>query len=78
MAYQGHRNWTVWNVNLWVSNDEYLYDRAMEVCGKQGKDQAGLLASLMKELLGKTTPDNAQLRFMDSQDWKELAESLKE
>lgn len=76
--YNGFRNWTVWNVNLWANNDIELYDKAYSYCHIQGKDQAGLLAALVHDIYGKTTPDNAQLRFMTQQDWNDLAESFKD
>ena len=28
MKYQGHKNWNHWNVSLWISNDEGLYQMA--------------------------------------------------
>lgn len=77
-TYNGYRNWTVWNVNLWVNNDEPVYKKAFQYCHKQGKDQAGLLAALVRDSYGKTTPDGAQLRHMAQADWDELAESFKD
>lgn len=28
MSYKGHKNWTQWNVSLWINNDEGLYTMA--------------------------------------------------
>lgn len=28
MSYNGHKNWTQWNVSLWINNDEGLYNEA--------------------------------------------------
>lgn len=28
MTYNGHKNWTHWNVSLWIANDEGLYQMA--------------------------------------------------
>ena len=29
--YNGHKNWTHWNVRLWINNDEGLYLHAREL-----------------------------------------------
>lgn len=29
--YNGHKNWTHWNVSLWINNDEGLYLHAQEL-----------------------------------------------
>ena len=29
--YNGHKNWTHWNVSLWINNDEGLYLHAREL-----------------------------------------------
>ena len=30
MSYNGYRNWSQWNVSLWINNDEGLYRMALE------------------------------------------------
>lgn len=39
--YNGHKNWTHWNVSLWLNNDEALY-RAMQswIRAARNKDAA--------------------------------------
>ena len=29
--YTGYKNWTHWNVSLWINNDEGLYLHALEL-----------------------------------------------
>ena len=56
--YNGHHCWNCWNVSLWVSNDEGLYNLAMD-CIKRYKtlEQA---ARRMRRYLGDRTPDGAR------------------
>lgn len=57
-TYNGHKNWTHWNVSLWISNDEGIYRRAMHhVKTSPTKDIAAM--RLMAELPTKT-PDGAR------------------
>ena len=30
-GYQGYENWETWNVSLWLSNDEGLYNRTIDI-----------------------------------------------
>lgn len=54
--YNGHKNWTHWNVALWLGNDEPLYRRAIELKRAHGTNRAA--AKLLAEL-PKKTPDGA-------------------
>lgn len=63
--YNGHKNWTQWNVSLWINNDELLYRMARNyVMFKQRsytKEQCS--EAMLKELhsVGIThTPDGAK------------------
>jgi hypothetical protein len=39
--YNGHKNWTHWNVSLWVGNDESLYRRAIDHLKRARRDRYG-------------------------------------
>lgn len=54
--YNGHRSYNAWNVSLWLSNDESLYRRAMELVMLYGRARAA--NKLLEELPAKT-PDGA-------------------
>ena len=55
--YQGHKNWNHWNVSLWISNDEGLYNLARDaVRRKKTKDAA---ARYVLDALPEKTPDGA-------------------
>ena len=38
-TYNGHKNWSHWNVALWIGNDEPLYRSAMEHIERARKDR---------------------------------------
>ena len=58
--YNGHKNWTHWNVALWINNDEYLYNTARQLCKTYNRDKA---AWLLLGQLAEKTPDGASYSF---------------
>lgn len=59
--YQGHKNWTHWNVSLYINNEYPLYQLALE-CVRANKNKARAAVSMYRELhrMGmKKTPDGA-------------------
>ena len=62
--YNGHRNWTHWNVALWLGNDEGLYNAAMSDRDRltpKGKPYTPRRAAIhMQAYLPKCTPDGAR------------------
>jgi hypothetical protein len=58
--YQGHKNWTQWNVSLWINNEEPLYREAEDLCKRYGR-RGG--ARRMLQELPKKTPDGAAYSF---------------
>lgn len=63
MAYNGHKNWTHWNVSLWLNNDEDLYS-AMQLymALARTKDDAAKMMRfwLINEANMDRTPDGAK------------------
>ena len=61
MSYNGHKNWNHWNVSLWISNDEGLYNLAREnIRQARTKDQAAEYLLETLHSCGVTeTPDGA-------------------
>lgn len=61
MSYNGYRNWTQWNVSLWINNDEALYRVAKMLVRIHGKQRAAerLLQDLNDNGIHET-PDGAK------------------
>lgn len=59
--YNGHKNWTQWNVSLWINNDPSLYALAVQaVQHTRTLDKAAeALYSDLMVLNRKHTPDGA-------------------
>lgn len=60
--YNGHKNWTYWNVSLWINNDEGLYRLALE-CIKITRNRiaaARMMRDAMAEMGTTETPDGAR------------------
>jgi hypothetical protein len=56
--YNGHANWNAWNVALWLSNDEGLYNMMRDYIRRsRTKDEAA--ARMAEDLAGQKTPDGA-------------------
>lgn len=58
-TYNGWKNWTTWNVALWLGNDESLYEFASRFV--HYKD----LANTLEEWGTLTTPDGASYKDED-------------
>lgn len=59
--FNGHDNWTAWNVSLWINNDEWLYRLAQRMVRHCTRD--GAASRMLEELhaMGIThTPDGAR------------------
>lgn len=65
MSYNGHKNWNHWNVSLWISNDEGLYNLALDYirhCDTKD-DAARLLLQDLQANDATHTPDGAPYTF---------------
>ena len=63
--YNGHKNWTHWNVSLWIGNDEGLYrlaDETIKRCATRDKAARKFLRMLHEDGITKT-PDGARYSF---------------
>jgi hypothetical protein len=59
--YNGHKNWTQWNVSLWVNNDEGLYREAVRLCRRMSrKDAAEAMLGWLQDMGLTETPDGAK------------------
>ena len=61
--YNGHKNWTHWNVSLWINNDEGLYLHARELIRGDKLPRKTAAKRMLENLhdMGVThTPDGAR------------------
>lgn len=57
--YNGHKNWTHWNVSLWIGNDESLYRLALE-CKRECKSAQRAAVRFLDRSGLTRTPDGAR------------------
>lgn len=59
--YNGHRSWAYWNVSLWISNDEGLYNMAREHVRhcRTKRDAAKAVMQTLEDCGLAKTPDGA-------------------
>lgn len=61
-GYNGHSSWTLWNVSLWVGNDEGLYNLAREsiTYTRNRQDAAARMLDYLNSCGIEKTPDGAR------------------
>lgn len=62
MAYNGHKNWSYWNVSLWINNDEGLYNLARRAvrAARNKEHAASMIVEDLKAIGVEKTPDGAR------------------
>jgi len=80
-TYNGWTNYETWNVNMWIENDEGMYDEACEMA-RQATSEYQLskdLESWFEEIYGDQVPESGPLadlltHALGMVDWYEIAE----
>lgn len=72
--YQGHANWSTWNIGLWIMNEESIY-RDM-VPGRPYTAESAKAFCL--EYFPNGTPDMDHGEELGCVDWNEIAASFNE
>ncbi len=57
--YNGHKNWSHWNVSLWLGNDESSYRLCLEAKAKR-PGNLKRQAAWLQAMLPARTPDGAR------------------
>jgi hypothetical protein len=57
MSYNGHKTRNMWNISLWINNDEGLYNLARQAVRTRTRAEA---AEYMLEVLPERTPDGVK------------------
>lgn len=55
--YNGHRSWNCWSVALWMSNDEQIYDDAIDCLKRAGNNLRRATRYFMRMYGGQKTSD---------------------
>lgn len=63
--YNGHKNWTHWNVSLWLDNDESMYRHIQDIIKRHLAGQVRYntftkVCRIVQNSLPKATPDGAR------------------
>jgi hypothetical protein len=63
--YNGHKNWTHWNVSLWLDNDEHMYRHIQDIIKRHLAGQVRYntftkICRIVQNSLPKATPDGAR------------------
>ena len=69
-TYEGYANWSTWNVELWIDNEEVLYKDKWRLLRSSNVD-AQAVEDFCRSMFGESTPDGADFNEVD---WDELAE----
>jgi hypothetical protein len=75
MAYNGWTNRVTWNVNLWIMNDEGLYNSWVEFSRNIEYWNESYVKYFVKSYMEGGTPDMESAKEYDNVNWQEIAES---
>jgi hypothetical protein len=73
-TYEGWSNWATWNIELWINNNEYMYEEKIKLLKRHGSD---ITDDIVKDFVAEMF-DDSKTPDMDDNDvnnvnWEELA-----
>lgn len=78
MSYNGYTNWETWNVMLWASNEEDIYNEVCRFLEFYPKPTPGMCQGFFEDIFPCGTPDMERASEMCPVNWNSIANHLRE
>ena len=76
--YNGYPNYETWNIELWIDNEEWLYNERIRFLKYNSTIGAAEVELFCRGMFPDGTPDMCGASDMEKVDWEHLAELWRE